>query len=97
MSRNELCPCGSGKKFKKCHGAAGKQARAIEANPAAPSAHSAARDEQPASLFKPSLRRIPADQIEDERRKHLKRRSQSSELRGTLVYNTGAAFKNRTG
>jgi uncharacterized protein YecA (UPF0149 family) len=22
VGRNELCPCGSGKKFKKCHGAA---------------------------------------------------------------------------
>ncbi|MGE0682771.1 MAG: SEC-C metal-binding domain-containing protein [Candidatus Binatia bacterium] len=21
VGRNELCPCGSGKKFKKCHGA----------------------------------------------------------------------------
>jgi uncharacterized protein YecA (UPF0149 family) len=22
VGRNELCPCGSGKKYKKCHGAA---------------------------------------------------------------------------
>jgi preprotein translocase subunit SecA len=22
VGRNELCPCGSGKKFKRCHGAA---------------------------------------------------------------------------
>jgi preprotein translocase subunit SecA len=22
VGRNEMCPCGSGKKFKKCHGAA---------------------------------------------------------------------------
>ncbi|HLL12194.1 MAG TPA: SEC-C metal-binding domain-containing protein, partial [Rubrivivax sp.] len=24
--RNDPCPCGSGKKFKRCHGAAGAQA-----------------------------------------------------------------------
>jgi preprotein translocase subunit SecA len=23
VGRNELCPCGSGKKFKRCHGASG--------------------------------------------------------------------------
>jgi len=101
MSRNELCPCGSGKKLKKCCGAAAKHPQqpsaAAPRRPAeqrAPAAVPAVQ--RPATLFTPSLRRASTEQVEEERKKHLKRRTQSRDLRGTLVYNTGEAFRTRS-
>jgi uncharacterized protein YecA (UPF0149 family) len=105
MSRNELCSCGSGKKFKKCHGAPGKQSPATKPGPATASAVSqapldapseAASDQLPGRLFSRGVNAAAAERVEDERKKHLRRRSESRELRGTLVYNTGSAFRRRT-
>jgi hypothetical protein len=104
MNRNQLCPCGSGKKLKKCCGAAGKQAQAtpsaratISEGTAAPVVSDDLLPDHPASLFRHSGRKASEQQAEDERKKHLRRRSQASELRGTLVYNSGSAFRDQGG
>jgi hypothetical protein len=40
IGRNDPCPCGSGKKYKKCHGAATAAVPAATAKPNRPSAPS---------------------------------------------------------
>jgi hypothetical protein len=102
MTRNQLCPCGSGKKQKKCCGAVAKQTQGTSAFQA-PAEFAAAAvvsgdalpSNNPAGLFKHSGRKASAQQAEDERKKHLRRRAQASELRGTLVYNSGSAYRDR--
>ena len=104
MSRNELCPCGSGKKFKKCHGAANKPTTAVAVGqatspqpPASRAVAPAETETRPWLLFKHDRRRPSVEKVEEERRKHLRHRSRSNDLRGTLVYNTDAAFRPREG
>jgi hypothetical protein len=113
IERNQPCPCGSGKKYKKCHGAAGASAAPVGATvrggaaptdataastPAAPGADPADRSSgEVGATAEPFLvhtgRGLEAERSEAERKKHLRRRIQDSELRGTLVYNSGAFFK----
>jgi hypothetical protein len=115
IERNAPCPCGSGKKYKKCCGAGGGSAKAVASS--APSKASTAVAAQPVSEStgeqlqpaaarlqpespaepKPFLiktgRGLESERTEAERKKHLRKRIQDHELRGTLVYNSGAFFK----
>jgi hypothetical protein len=107
--RNAPCPCGSGKKFKKCHGASGTAAPgagdAKSPNPAAPvqpaPPSSSVSPAPPSSTHSPddrpflvhTGRGLDSERTDQERRKHLRKRIQSPPLRGTLVYNSGAFFK----
>jgi hypothetical protein len=120
IERNQPCPCGSGKKYKKCHGAAGNAAstpppaankpaardqalapegRSPAVAPATGAAAPAPTPGKPADSAEqdPFLihtgRGVHAERTEAERKKHLRRRIQDTELRGTLVYNSGAFFK----
>jgi uncharacterized protein YecA (UPF0149 family) len=102
MTRNQLCPCGSGKKLKKCCGAAAKPQATSAVQPAPGAVEPSVAvsgdpltSDNPAGLFKHSGRKATAQQADDERMKHLRRRAQAGELRGTLVYNTGSAYRDR--
>jgi hypothetical protein len=96
--RNQPCPCGSGKKMKKCCGAAAKAQASQNAVAAAPDPGTE-RTAEPGSaggempFYKPTGRGLGAEKTDADRSKHLRRRLQSSELRGTLVYNNGAFFR----
>ena len=73
MSRNEPCACGSGKRFKHCHGAAGPAVLAADPQPAqsqqAPSqirlealaAHRAGSLGRADELYRQALQENPAD------------------------------------
>jgi hypothetical protein len=116
--RNAPCPCGSGKKFKKCHGASGG-ADTESARSSSPSRGTTAVAPTPGALAtsdsetvtavqaertrpgqsdeKPFLvhtgRGVESERTEAERKKHLRKRLQTSDLKGTLVYNSGAFFR----
>lgn len=112
--RNAPCPCGSGKKQKKCCGQAAKaaatQAETVAATPGAavrPADGSgtpagatdrpdASADDMP--FYRHTGRGLEAERTAADRTRHLRKRLQDSELRGTLTYNNGAFFKaSRTG
>jgi hypothetical protein len=95
--RNGPCPCGSGKKFKKCHGAGGGGVTAAPAArtrggsvapaKAAPSAPAAAADEAPTADESIHIQRpLGATQREAARKRHLQRRAESPPLRGSLFF-----------
>jgi hypothetical protein len=129
IERNQPCPCGSGKKYKKCCGAAAAAvqvpardrtpgaerprtpptstpAAKLSATASGPDAAAAASDAPAAQARRPASvgdgegrflvttgRGVDSERTDAERRKHLRRRIQDKELRGTLVYNSGAFFK----
>jgi hypothetical protein len=109
IERNQPCPCGSGKKYKKCCGAgagaanatagATQRAAAPQGGAGAPGgALSGSPPPQTSSdREKPFLittgRGLHSERTETERKKHLRKRIQSPDMRGTLVYNSGAFFK----
>jgi hypothetical protein len=45
------------------------------------------------SFFRPMGRGLESEKTEHDRHRHLRRRLQDAELRGTLVYNNGAFFR----
>jgi hypothetical protein len=103
--RNEPCPCGSGRKFKKCHGAGSAAAPGVGApgapkgaGPAPAAAVPAAHPSSPPSTDEKAFlvhtgRGLESERADAERKKHLRRRIQTSDLKGTLAYNSGAFFK----
>jgi diacylglycerol kinase family enzyme len=97
--RNAPCPCGSGKKHKKCCGQAAKSAATQTETVAAtqPASADAAAQSRAADDEMPFLRHtgrgLDAERTSADRNKHLRKRLQDAELRGTLVYNNGAFFK----
>jgi hypothetical protein len=118
IERNQPCPCGSGKKYKKCCGAAGAATQdgtpgarspgaTTTTSAAKPSAPAVAATESSLGAASPATpandaeaqfmvstgRGLDSDRTEAERKKHLRKRIQDKELRGTLVYNSGAFFK----
>ena len=101
--RNAPCPCGSGTKFKKCHGAGAtaaapapaespKRAEPTRVDTAAPE-DSAPKGGDDRPFLVMTGRGVESEKAETERKKHLRRRIQSSDLRGTLVYNSGAFYR----
>jgi hypothetical protein len=122
IERNQPCPCGSGKKYKKCCGAGAGADKGTAAQDKsatisagfsalphlkAPAGTGPQRDSGVASTatavpenveeLSPFLittgRGLQSERTDAERKKHLRRRIQDKELRGTLVYNSGAFFK----
>lgn len=59
VGRNDPCPCGSGKKFKKCHGLTGKQDRSPSAGAEAATYSTLEQHTKKGKLLTPPLARIP--------------------------------------
>lgn len=79
--RNEPCPCGSGRKFKKCCGAR------AQPTPAATARESEGEViEERVGLFRSSVRPATSAQADIRRARHLSGRLRADDLQGTLFY-----------
>jgi hypothetical protein len=84
--RNDPCPCGSGKKFKKCHGAKGEAAPPVaKAKPAEPASVTAQEEPTSAEPLHTHRQANPA-KSDAARKRHLQRRTDAPALRGSLFY-----------